>query len=83
MAVLNSQITFFWIEHQGLSRGGVAEFSERPLSKIPIRMINWDDQAEVKSHRNIVKLVDQILQTDDSEKIQAKLEKEIEILYKI
>jgi len=83
LAILNSKIIFFWIEHQGLSRGGVAEFSERPLSKIPIRLIDWNDPTEVKIHTNIVRLVDQILETGNSEKISAKIEKEIVTLYEI
>jgi adenine-specific DNA-methyltransferase len=35
-------------------KGGVAEFSERPLSLIPFRRIDWNDDREVLFHNSIV-----------------------------
>jgi hypothetical protein len=34
-------------------KGGVAEFSERPLAGIPFRRINWEDKQEVRLHDQI------------------------------
>ena len=42
-----------WVRHRGLMKGGVAEFSERPLAGIPFRRINWEDVAEVQIHDQI------------------------------
>ena len=56
LAILNSNVIFTWIKYKGLARGGVVEFSEKPLSRIPIRLINWDDPTEVDIHYKIVKL---------------------------
>jgi adenine-specific DNA-methyltransferase len=42
-----------WVRHRGLMKGGVAEFSERPLAAIPFRRINWDDKSEVEVHDQI------------------------------
>jgi adenine-specific DNA-methyltransferase len=42
-----------WVRHRGLMKGGVAEFSERPLAGIPFRRINWDNKVEVEIHDQI------------------------------
>lgn len=81
LAILNSEVIFFWIKHQGLSRGGVVEFSERPLSKIPIRMINWSSPKEVKIYKEIVELVNEILRGQSSKKITSGLDNKIKYLY--
>ncbi|MEI8080732.1 MAG: Eco57I restriction-modification methylase domain-containing protein [Actinomycetes bacterium] len=47
-----------WIRVRGLMKGGVAEFSERPLAAIPIRLIDWDDPAQVRLHDEVTELMD-------------------------
>lgn len=47
-----------WIRTRGLMKGGVAEFSQRPLSQIPFRMINWSSKHEVSIHDEITTLVE-------------------------
>ena len=42
-----------WIKTRGVMRGGVAEFSEEPISSIPFRKINWKESKEVKIHNKI------------------------------
>ncbi|MFX0116908.1 MAG: class I SAM-dependent DNA methyltransferase [Candidatus Hodarchaeota archaeon] len=81
VAVLNSEITFQWLRHKGLTRGGVLEFSEKPLTRIPIRLINWNDNEEVKSHNSIVKLVDQIIRTQQVEPHKSQIEDALRNLY--
>lgn len=44
-----------WIRFRGLMKGGVAEFSERPLSLVPFRRINWNDDKEIQFHNKIAK----------------------------
>lgn len=56
-ALLNSKITYDWVTAKGLIKGGVAEFSERPLSSIPIKLIDWNNQHEIRLHDEIVQLV--------------------------
>lgn len=80
LAALNSGITYEWIESMGLRRGGVAEFSERPLSEIPIKRINWDSRSEVACHDKIVKQSDLVLCGKGD---IAKIEDEISSLYAI
>jgi adenine-specific DNA-methyltransferase len=46
-----------WIRVRGLMKGGIAEFSERPLSAIPFRSINWLDENEMSKHDEITRLM--------------------------
>jgi adenine-specific DNA-methyltransferase len=59
-AFLNSKEVFDWVTNKGLIRGGVAEFSEEPLKKIPFRLINWTMSNEIKIHDRIKHLVQEI-----------------------
>jgi adenine-specific DNA-methyltransferase len=47
-----------WIRVFGLMKGGVAEFSEKPLSEIPFRRIDWANEDEIRAHQKISQLVD-------------------------
>ena len=46
-----------WIRIRGLIKGGVAEFSERPLASIPFREIDWSSETEVNIHEDITEIV--------------------------
>ncbi|MFX1516329.1 MAG: class I SAM-dependent DNA methyltransferase, partial [Promethearchaeota archaeon] len=67
-AFLNSEEVFDWVTNKGLIRGGVAEFSEEPLRRIPFRLINWNSPKECHIHDKIVQLVQKIVitKTEDS-----------------
>ena len=69
VALLNSRVIFRWLLSKGLIRGGVLEFSERPLSQIPIRLIDWSDEKEKEIHDEIVNHVNKILGSSSSELI--------------
>lgn len=47
-----------WIINRGVTRGGVAEFSEAPIASIPFRQIDWSNEKEVAIHKKIVELSD-------------------------
>lgn len=81
LAILNSEIIFKWIKYKGLSRGGVVEFSERPLSIIPIRLINWNDEHEVKIHNKIVELINAILENKEESNNKDEIEEYLKELY--
>jgi adenine-specific DNA-methyltransferase len=57
-----------WVRYRGLMKGGVAEFSERPLSEVPVRLINWNDPAEVRTHAEILKLFKSLRTDSDGDK---------------
>ena len=46
-----------WVLRRGLIKGGVAEFSEKPLSDIPFRAIRWDDADDVAAHDEVTRLM--------------------------
>lgn len=46
-----------WIRDKGLIKGGVAEFSERPLASIPFRPIDWSSDLERQCHDEIAEIV--------------------------
>lgn len=85
LALLNSDLLFTWIKYKGLIRGGVAEFSEEPLSYIPIRLINWDNPTEVKIYEEIMQLVQKIInkknKDDQYYMIKENIEEKVEELY--
>jgi len=67
-AFLNSEEVFEWVTNKGLIRGGVAEFSEEPLKRIPFRLINWESQNESQIHYEIVNLTQKIIKTKSEAK---------------
>jgi len=81
LALLNSDVILTWLKYKGLRRGGVLEFSERPLASIPIRLINWENKEEVKTHNTIIELVNQSIQNKKLEPYRQKIELLVERLY--
>lgn len=55
-AMLNSQPMYEWVRLKGLMKGGVAEFSERPITSLPARLIDWNNPNEVAIHNRIDEL---------------------------
>jgi len=63
LALLNSKLVFNWINYNGIVKGNIVEFSEKPLSSIPIRLIDWEKKEEIKIHDNIVSLSQEFIKT--------------------
>jgi hypothetical protein len=61
LGMLNSRPLQKWIVYNGFSRGGVYDFSEKPISIIPIPRVNWQNQKEVEFHRLIAEVVKEII----------------------
>jgi len=83
LAILNSKLTFQWIQYKGLVRGGVFEFSEKPLSIIPIRLIDWSNKEEILIHDNIVKEINSIIHNGITSKKIENIEKNVSLLYNV
>lgn len=64
-AYLNHPAVFHWVRHKGVIKGGIVEFSEKPLSSIPFRKINWNIPDEVQAHHAITCGVNNYMQTGD------------------
>ncbi len=61
LAYLNHPLVFKWIKYYGISKGNIVEFSEKPLSSIPFRKINWENERERAAHERITALVKELL----------------------
>jgi hypothetical protein len=61
LALLNSRVLDFWCFYQLKPKGNVREYFPTPLSRIPIRRIDFDNSEEVKAHNSLVKLVNSII----------------------
>ena len=48
--------------NKGKHKGKALELYYAPISRIPIRRIDFDDPSEVKTHNHLVKLVDNIIE---------------------
>ena len=67
LALLNHPEMYEWVRYRGLMKGAVAEFSERPLSQMPIRLIDWQEQGEVQVHDEVVEMVRAIVKTGETQ----------------
>lgn len=61
LGVLNSNVMRLWTYHRTKAKGKVRELFYTPLRKFPVRMIDFDDQAEVQRYRQIVETVRRIV----------------------
>lgn len=80
LALLNSDFTFEWLKHKGVVKGNIVEFCDRPLSVIPIRMINWNSEDDVTLHDMITALCRDYIRSRD-EKILADLRQAVGCLF--
>jgi len=81
LALLNSDIINKWYRHKGIKRGEVLQYSFEPMSKIPIRLINWDDAEEVKIYNEILRLIDEVIQSKRYNEHISKINEFVEYLY--
>ena len=62
LALLNSRLFTFYYQEMVKEKGRVfAQVKIANLKKLPLRLINFDDDSEVNLHNRIVLLVDQII----------------------
>ncbi|WP_052311326.1 HsdM family class I SAM-dependent methyltransferase [Bernardetia litoralis] len=58
LAFLNNPRVFNWLKNKGIIKGNIVEFSEKPISSIPFRKIDWKNQTEIELHNQIVELTE-------------------------
>ncbi len=63
LALLNSKYVFEWLKCNGIVKGSIVEFSEKPIANIPFRKIDFNNQNEVLIHNQIVFIVENYLKT--------------------
>lgn len=72
LALLNSKFVFDWLRFNGIVKGNIVEFSEKPIASIPYRKIDFNNIDEKTAHDNIVKHSKQYIENknnNDLEKI--------------
>lgn len=72
LAYLNQPIIFDWLKSNGIVKGNIVEFSEKPLASIPFKKIDWNNKNEVSLHNSITNLTQQFL-TNKDEKLLSKI----------
>jgi len=76
LALLNSKTLDFYFRETGKKKGSVFEYFTEPLSKIPIKTINFDDKKEKQDYEELIKLVDSIIEvSEEINKLDKKMEK--------
>lgn len=72
LAYLNQPIIFDWLKCNGIVKGNIVEFSEKPIARIPFRKIDWNNEDEVSLHNSITDITQQFL-TNKDEKLFSKI----------
>ncbi|MDR2066172.1 MAG: N-6 DNA methylase [Prevotellaceae bacterium] len=66
VAYLNNSSIFDWLKCNGIVKGNIVEFSEKPIASIPFRPINWKKSDEVEMHDAITELTAQYIATKEN-----------------
>lgn len=66
LAYLNSPLIFEWLKCNGIVKGNIVEFSEKPISSIPFRVIDWNKSEEVALHDRITNLSKKYVDTKNN-----------------
>lgn len=61
LAYLNQAVIFDWLKCNGIVKGNIVEFSEKPIASIPFRKIDWTNQKEVDLHQTITNLTQELI----------------------
>lgn len=72
LAYLNQPIIFDWLKCNGIVKGNIVEFSEKPIASIPFKKIDWNNKNELSLHNSITDITQQFL-TNKDEKLLAKI----------
>lgn len=79
LAFLNNHRIFQWLLHNGIVKGNIVEFSERPIASMPFRKIDWDNNIEIEIHKKIVEFTKEYIATK-SEKLLDKINSQFDKL---
>jgi len=80
-AWLNSEMLNEWYKLKGTKRGHRTSYTQTRVEEIPIRLIKWEDQTEVKIYHEIIGVFNQILdKKDNNKKLDSRLDKLINSL---
>lgn len=67
LAFLNSKYVFQWLLYKGIRKGDIIEFSEKPISSIPFRAIDFTKVNEKRIHDIITEKVSDMLESGNTD----------------
>jgi len=70
LCLLNNYRTFDWLKINGIVKGNIVEFSEKPITSIPFRTIDWTNNKEIELHNQITNLCQLLIETKEDNLIQ-------------
>lgn len=70
LCLLNNYRTFDWLKINGIVKGNIVEFSEKPITSIPFRTINWKNEKEILIHNQITETCQSLIVTKNDTLIQ-------------
>lgn len=79
-AYLNNHRVFKWLCYNGIVKGAIVEFSEKPIASIPYRGIDWKNSHEVEAHDIITTSLRQYMQTKSSKYLN-EISKQFDYLF--
>jgi adenine-specific DNA-methyltransferase len=65
LAYLNNPIIFDWLKCNGIVKGNIVEFSEKPIASIPFRAIDWSNKNEIELHHLISDLTQKYIKQQE------------------
>jgi adenine-specific DNA-methyltransferase len=81
LALLNNHRIFNWLKYNGVVKGNIVEFSEKPIASIPFRAIDWSKKEDVNLHDEITELCKKYI-SDNSVKNLNELNNTIDKLFR-
>ena len=70
LSLLNNYRTFDWLKINGIVKGNIVEFSEKPIASIPFRAIDWTNNKEIELHNQITETCQTLIDTKNKTLIQ-------------
>jgi adenine-specific DNA-methyltransferase len=70
LALLNSKFVFDWLRFNGIVKGNIVEFSEKPIASIPYRKIDFTNLKEKTIHDNIVEYTNNYIKNKKDSEIK-------------
>jgi len=81
LCLLNSNLLNEWYKSKGIRRGDVRQYSLQPMSKIPIRQIDWSNINDIKNYKELEEIADKIITSKDYSSYLKHIDRIINELY--
>jgi len=82
LAWLNSNVINKWYQIKGSKKGQRTQYTQAYVSKIPLRLIDWNNPVEVETHNKLVDICTDLVKNGVNPEKEAELDALIEKLVK-